>query len=214
MSQALENENSIRPARLGQGWCMPPSIRRFGLKLLAQQLWCWGRDIEHSSKNLLMCFGFERHRDCQTEDRSTCYRLDQDQLHVALWGFGIFFGRRDLGGLYLSRFGFCPGWAPIESISLSIHWPDELPIFARPCGLDQWHRARQLWASLLLWISEYERWAIETAGIEYRRQCVASWIQPFVCADRMTEAWQFLSSRGWEKKAKPLRQELKKFTFL
>ena len=43
-----------------------------------------------------------------TDDRSTCYRLDQDQLHVSLWGFGMFFGRRELGGLYLDRFDFRP----------------------------------------------------------------------------------------------------------
>ena len=212
MLQAFGKESSCQRTRLGQGWCMPPTVRRFGKKLFEQELWCLGRDIEYSSENLLMRFGFTRHRDTDTDARSTCYRLDQDQLHVAMWGFGLFFGRRDLGGLYLGRFEFCPYWAPIESLSLSVHWPDELPIFARPLGQDQWQRARQLWASLLHWFSEYEEWAVETAGIEYRHQCVESWLRPFVRADRMSKAWEFLSDRSWEKKAQPLRKQLKKFT--
>ncbi len=190
---------------------MPATVRRFGLKLLEQQLWCWGRDIEYTNENLLMRFGFTRHRDSETNERSSCYRLDLDELHVALWGFGMFFGRRDLGGLYLGRFEFCPYWAPIESISLSVHWPDELPIFARPYGHDQWHRGRKLWSSLLLWISEYERSIVETAGLEYRHQCVASWLRPFVQADRIAQAWEFLGQRDWEQKSQPLKKQLEKF---
>lgn len=191
---------------------MPLTVRRFGENLLAQELWCWGRDIKHSSENLLVRFGFTKHRESNTESSSTCYRLDHEQQHIALWGFGLFFGRRDLGGLFLSRFEFCPQWAPIESISLSVHWPDELPIFARPYGHDQWHRAKLLWAGLLLWIAEYEKWAVKAVGIEYRRQCVGTWLRPFVHAERMSDAWRYLSRRNWEKNAKPLGQQLKKFT--
>ncbi len=212
MLHAPEDEIAIRSTRLGQGWCMPTTVRRFGEKLLAQQLWCWGRDIEYASENLLMRYGFRRYRDKESWDRSTCYRLDRDDLHVALWGFGMFFGRRDLGGLFLGRFDFCPDWAPIESLSFGIHYPEELPDFGRPSGQDQWLRARQLWASLLLWISEYECWAIETAGMEHRQQCVATWLRPFVDAERMIEAWQFLSQRGWEEVDQPLHKKLKSYT--
>ncbi len=204
--------NNHSPTRKGQGWCMPRTVRTFGAKLLAQQLWCWGRDIEYSNGNLLMRFGFERHRDRETEDRSTCYRLDRERLHVSLWGFGMFFGRRELGGLFLDRFGFCPDWAPIESLALAIHWPDELPVFARPHGQEQWRRARELWESMLLWIADYEKWVFDTAGIAYRRACVASWLRPFVRADRMSTAWRFLSRRGWEQQDQPLQQILKQYT--
>ena len=169
-------------------------------------------DIVHPDGNLLMRFGFERYRDAAPNSHSTCYRLDQDQQHVALWGFGLFFGRRDLGGLYLGRFEFCPDWAPIESISLSIHWPDELPIFARPYGQDQWQRARKLWELLLLWIADYERWVVDTSGISYRTECVESWLRPFVSADSIVEAWQFLSVRGWEHADQPLQEKLKRYT--
>ena len=81
-------------SRTGQGWCGPQTVRRFGGRMMEQQVWCWGRDIEHSDGNLLIDFGFERHRDRGVDDRSTCYRMDCDRLHVSLWGFGMFFGNR------------------------------------------------------------------------------------------------------------------------
>lgn len=199
-------------ARTRQGWCMPQPVRRFGGKLMEQQLWCWGRDIEHPDENLLMGFGFERHRDCSTDDRSTCYRLDQDQLHVSLWGFGMFFGQRELGGLYLNRFDFCPQWAPVESLSLAIHWPDELPVFTRPRGRPQWQRARELWKSCLLWIANYETRVRSTVGLAYRRECVDDWLRPFVRAEKMAAAWRFLGRQGWEHQNQPLSLALKQFT--
>jgi len=192
-----------RPSRQmgpGQGWCMPRPVRRFGGKLLEQQVWCWGRDVEYAEGNLLMGFGFERHRDLTVVDGSTCYRLDRGQLHVSLWGFGMFFGRRDWGGLYLNRFEFCPKWAPVESLSLAIHWPQELPVFARPRGRSQWERARKLWKASLLWIATYEAWVRSTVGLDYRRECVESWLRPFVRAGKMEAAWRFLSRSSWEQR--------------
>ena len=209
---ASARHRRLTPGRMGQGWCMPRPIRRFGGRLMEQQVWCWGRDVEHPDGNLLMDFGFERHRDPGPEDRSTCYRLDRDPLHVSLWGFGMFFGCRDLGGLYLDRFDFCPKWAPIESLSLAIHRPDELPVFAQPQGRLQWQRARKLWKSSLLWIANYETWVNATVGLDYRRECVELWLRPFVRAEKTTAAWRFLGRQGWEREEQQLSQVLKRYT--
>lgn len=199
MPRAPDQQNAARRARTGQGWCMPGSVRGFGRKLMEQQLWCWGRDIECPGGNLLMGFGFDRHRCPGPDDYSTCYRLDDEQIHVCMWGFGMFFGCRDLGGLYLGRFDFCPRWAPVESLSLAIHQPAELPVFARPRGRAQWECAHRLWKSLLLWNAGYETWVRATAGSAWRRECVRTWLRPFVAAGRMAPAWRFLSRRGWER---------------
>ncbi len=212
MTESVPPRYRPTSARAGQGWCMPRPVRRFGGKLMEQQVWCWGRDIEHPNGNLLMRFGFQQHRDCSPDDRSTCYRLDQNHLHVSLWGFGMFFGRRDLGGLYLDRFHFCPKWAPVESLSLAIHWPGELPVFARPQGRSQWQRARKLWKSLLLWMANYESWVRSTVGLTYRRECVEIWLRPFVRAEKMSAAWRFLSRQGWEHQNQSLSQTLKQYT--
>jgi len=212
MTEVASPRKNSTSARSGQGWCMPRPVRRFGRRLMEQQVWCWGRDVEYPNGNLLMRFGFERHRDRSTDDRSTCYRLDRDQLHVSLWGFGMFFGRRDLGGLYIDRFQFCPKWAPVESLSLAIHWPDELPAFARPRGRSQWQRARKLWKSSLLWMANYETWVHSTVGLDYRRECVEHWLRPFVRAEKTSAAWRFLSCQGWEDRDQPPSQVLKQYT--
>ena len=179
---------------------------------MEQQLWCWGRDVEFSDGNLLMDFGFERHRDQGIVERSTCYRLDNDELHVCMWGFGLFFGRRELGGIYIHRFDFSPKWAPIESLALAIHWPAELPVFVRPSGQDQWRRARILLKALTHWIACYETWVRDTVGVAYRRDCVETWLRPFVRADRMSLAWRFLSRRGWERQGQSLPNTLNRYT--
>ena len=212
MPRRTSNSNGVSGSRLGQGWCMPQTIRNFGVELLAQQLWCWGQDIECPDGNLLMRFGFERFR-CQSDsEQSTCYRLDDEDLHVCMWGFGMFFGRRDLGGLFLSRVGFIPRWAPIESLSQGVHEPLELPFFFRPRGRSQWDRARELWSFLQQWISDYESWIRDDAGIAYRRRCVQSWLRPFVRAERMASAWQFLGRRKWEQTDQSVSQTLRRYT--
>ncbi|MEM9644070.1 MAG: hypothetical protein AAF989_03670 [Planctomycetota bacterium] len=185
---------------------------RFGVRLMSQQVWCWGRDVEYPGGNLLLRFGFKRHRDNDTSDRSTCYRLDQDDLHICLWGFGMFFGSRELGGLYLDRFDFRPVWAPVESLSLAIHFPDQLPVFARPRGEMQWQRARKLWKSSLRWIADYESWVRKDAGLPYRRECVDSWLRPFVRAERKAAAWRFLSRDDWDQQGQALKQTLDQYT--
>ena len=199
-------------SRAGQGWCVPQTVRRFGGRMMEQQVWCWGRDIEHSDGNLLIDFGFERHRDRGILDRSTCYRLDCDRLHVSLWGFGMFFGNRKFGGLYLDRFDFCPRWAPVESLSLAIHWPEELPAFARPQGSLQWQYAHRLWKSSLLWIANYESWVRSTVGLAYRRECVGMWLRPFVRAEKISAAWRFLSCQEWKQRDQPVTQLLQRYT--
>ena len=50
---------------------------------MSQQLWCWGRDIKSPQGNLLMNYGFERHRESgKGSSGSSCYRLDDGPLHV------------------------------------------------------------------------------------------------------------------------------------
>jgi len=213
LASELVGESNLSPGtRAGQGWCVPRSVRAFGDRLMSQQVWCWGRDVECPAGNLLLQFGFKRYRDTDTADRSTCYRLDQEKLHVCLWGFGMFFGSRELGGLYLNRFEFTPSWAPVESISLEVHWPDELPVFSRPRGPSQWLRARKLWKQSLRWIAEYETWIRKTAGLRYRRNCVGTWLQPVVRAEKKAAAWRFLSRQNWQQQSLPLKQALEQFT--
>lgn len=191
------SQTTVRPVRCG--WCFPRTAKHFGSELMQQQLWCWGRDIEYPQENLLMRFGFQRYRDeVHSQPRSTCYRLDQDQMHIAMWGFGVFFGQLEHGGIFVGRFDFAPEWAGIESLSLGIHWIGDLPAFSRPRGREQWSHAHQLWNQFLAWVEDYERWVLETIGREYRDQCVASWLRPLIAAEQIPTAWQSIRLRSWE----------------
>jgi len=197
-----------------RGWCFPSVIRSFGENLLGQQLWCWGRDIKHKEGNLLMRYGFQRHRQPSIDDRegSSCYRLDADSRHIALWGFGVFFGVRRLGGIFLSRFGFEPGWANVESISLGIRWPEELPVFGRPRQSGQWDRAHRLCREALRWISTYETWVQRTAGREFRERCVSEWMRPVVVAEKMASSWGLLRDRPWDEPRGEWREAIDRLT--
>ncbi|MFO0915800.1 MAG: hypothetical protein U0795_22765 [Pirellulales bacterium] len=182
-----------------QGWCLSRPVLRFGEQLMSQQEWCWGRDVKYPGGNLLMEYGFERHRDTSGKARSTCYRMQHDAGQIALWGFGMFFGHRKNGGVFLRRYDFRPLWGPIESLSLGIHWPQELPVFRRPSDRKQWCCAQAAWASALRWIAQYETWVHRVCGSDYRRECVAEWLRPFVTADKMAAAWKYLGRREWER---------------
>ena len=196
--------NDVRATELGessvrQGWCYPPPVKRFATKLLDQQLWCWGQDISSPHGNLLIEHGFQRHRERNAgSNGSTCYRLDDETRHVALWGFGIFYGERQLGGLFVRRFGFAPVWLGVESLALGIHSARALPPFARPRGADEWRRAHRLCAHMLEWNARYEREILNNLGLAYREACIADWHRPFTLADATPHAWRSLKSRRWD----------------
>ena len=172
-------ENSGR-LQCSRGWRYPRPVRRFAEQLLGQQLWCWGQDIKSPQGNLLIEFGFQRHRLRAADSQgSTCYRFDDDQRHIALWGFGLFYGERQLGGLYVGRFDFRPAWANLESLALGIHWPSDLPTFSLPRTNQQWQRVHQLSRRMLGWIASTSNgsgdgWASPTAKSALPSGCTHS----------------------------------------
>ncbi|MFV0444258.1 MAG: hypothetical protein ACK5Q5_11875 [Planctomycetaceae bacterium] len=183
-----------------RGWCHPRRVRRFAERLFSQQLWFWGRDIVHPAGNLLLEYGFTRHRPPGgRRDGSTCYRLDVDGRHIALWGFGAFYGERRLGGLYVNRHRFMPRWGMVESLALGVHSPDDLPSLDRPRSLKHWKQAHRLCRRLMVWMADYETWIRRRLGSEFRERCLSQWLDPCVAADAMTTAWRLLGSRQWER---------------
>lgn len=197
--KAVRNCASSRHMSTRCGWCLPPAVRKFANRLFSQQLWCWGQDVTHSTGNLLMRYGFERYRTPDDPQKgSTCYRTDQDEKHVALWGFGAFFGTRRLGGLYIARYDFLPLWGEIESVSYGVHSPDDLPAFHRPRRLLHWRQAHRLLSELLRWIADYERWVTAEVGPLHRQSCITRWNDPVVPGELIANAWRTLSRRSWE----------------
>ena len=80
------------------------------VKLLSQQVWCWGRDIERIEGNWLMEIGFERSEPTFRGDNcDSIYSLElSNGKRVILRGFGVFYGNDQKEGIYLPRYEFLP----------------------------------------------------------------------------------------------------------
>ena len=64
---------SIPPAAPPRRLYMGKRVRRLGQSLLTQQCWCWGRDVTRPDGNLLLQYGFTRHRPPGQERGATTY---------------------------------------------------------------------------------------------------------------------------------------------
>lgn len=194
----LTHGQASPPASTQRGWGYPPPVRRLAAHLLNQQLWCWGRDVLCPDGNLLTRYGLHRRRDPgRPEKGATCYRSDDNACHVALWGFGVFFGMRQHGGLFIGRYSFQPRWAPVEAISLGVHSLDGLRMFGRPRGAEDWRHAHHLCRELFDWIVRYESWVQRTVGTAFRQECIRNWATPIVSAAGQVKAWRRIRDRSW-----------------
>ena len=83
-------------------------LTEYAATLLSQQTWCWGQDILRPEGNWLVQLGFQRiEPPPEYQDGSSVYFCNLPrERNIVLRGFGIFFGNRQIGGVYLSRFGF------------------------------------------------------------------------------------------------------------
>ena len=82
-------------------------------RLLSQQVWCWGRDIERPDGNWLMEIGFERIEPTfKCEDCDSIYSLKlPNGKCVMLRAFGVFYGNNQKEGIFLPRYDFLPKYS-------------------------------------------------------------------------------------------------------
>ena len=170
-----------------------------GVRLLSQQVWCWGRDIRRPEGNWLLEIGFDRiEPPADREECSSVYALSMPRKRcVVLRGFGVFYGDGHLGGVFLPRFKFqpcyttqatldCPPWSHADLPTLNI--PTESQEFA--CAT--------LTLDLIDWIRGYEVNIADQLGVEYRRSTLIEWDngrRPIVPAEHVASAWRELSFR-------------------
>jgi hypothetical protein len=171
-------------------------------RLLDQQMWCFGQDVRYPEGNLLLHFGFERHR--QPVDaskgslsRNSAYVLRPSRdCEIVLWGFGIFFGQIGTGAIFLRRFAFSPSWTTMPRLPAIVWSPEHLPPLGLPVTRSERGQARRLLKATALWLAGYERWVHRTAGIEYRRQCLRDWQRPGISATGVPQEWKRLATTG------------------
>ena len=169
------------------------------VRLLSQQVWCWGRDIVRPEGNWLVELGFDRiappaHR----KNCASVYSLAMPHRRcVVLRGFGVFYGDGQLGGVFLPRSKFQPRYTKQATLDSPPWSLEDLPMLGTPTESQQPPCAR-LTLDLIDWIRDYEENIVEQLGIAYRRATLLDWHngkRPFVPAENFASAWRDLSLR-------------------
>ena len=149
---------------------------------MAQQCWCWGRDVKRAEGNLLLEYGFTRKRAPQNEPGATNYTLRCGSATLRLWGFGFGWSEAGLNGkcgIYVGRFEFAPLWWEGEGAP-DVHAPPH----ASPRGWEALHtpqtplerrEARRMLGAALREFARYEGWVSVGFGAPYRCACLEAW---------------------------------------
>jgi len=166
--------------------------------LFNQQLWCWGRDIQCETGNLLVRYGFQRTLNAINPDCASLYRLDlAGGARIILRGFGAFYGNDQFGGLFIQRYRFRPMLTPTADAPMSLWTVDHIPALRWPKEDDVtcWWR---LTLDLIDWIRDYESWIANEIGTAYREQTLEPWARkkPLAAsAESMASMWRWIGIR-------------------
>lgn len=183
---------SAETARSGNVW-LPAHWRQTPSRLLDQQFWCFGQDIVRAPRNALIELGFTRNRSPIARKDGSCYSVTtRTGVSILLWGFGVFYCDRSLGGaLLLVRDNICP--TSVEQLQLPINaWdPHDLP--QHPVQESEVPIVRSMLADLLHWFSQYESWIAAHRAPEHRERILQEWRRVAVPAEEMSVTWQTLS---------------------
>lgn len=163
-------------------------------ELLHQQMWCWGRDVKHSTPpgNLLIWAGMTRHGGTTPgEAGSNRYSIDLPAgFAISLWAFGIVAtdsaGNSAVLHRYQRAIRLLPkGWRPDD-----VRTPEQLPRSRRPVTTGDRQRASAMLDVILRWIESYERAVAREFGSGYRVRTLDGWEHPIVPGEAMADEWQ------------------------
>ena len=169
------------------------------VKLLSQQVWCWGRDIERIEGNWLMEIGFERSEPTFRGDNcDSIYSLElSNGKRVILRGFGVFYGNDQKEGIYLPRYEFLPKYLRRLNIK-NIPWEkNDLPELYFPNNSEV-SNCVCLVTELVNWIRTYEENVANILGLDYRKSTLCGWqkiIGSIIPAEDMISEWNFLETK-------------------
>ena len=169
------------------------------VKLLSQQVWCWGRDIERLEGNWLMEIGFDRIEPTfKCEDCDSIYSLKlPNGKRVMLRAFGVFYGNDQKEGIYLPRYDFLPKYSRRLNIKNPPWEKKDLPKLNFPNN-SEITNCVTLVSELVNWIRTYEENVVNVLGIDYRKSTLLEWIKIrglIIPAEDMVSEWKFLESQ-------------------
>ena len=135
-------------------------------RLLSQQVWCWGRDIERSEGNWLMEIGFDRiEPEFKCDHCDSIYTLElPNGKRVMLRAFGVFYGNDQKEGIYLPRYDFLPKYSRRLNIKNPPWEKKDLPKLNFPNNLEV-SNCTFLVSELVNWIRTYEENVANVLGL-------------------------------------------------
>lgn len=167
----------------------------FGEKLLHHQLWFFGQDIWHEEGNLLIRYGFERFGIPEGEGGTNSYRLIINDLQqIVLFGFGVFWGDKRLGGIFLRRYEFQPKMLRCSRLKLPIWDKKLLPHQFVPLNEENIIAVNQMFKDFSAWLSEYESWVDENCCKSWRENCLEEWGNAKLSVNRVRQGWKILEN--------------------
>ena len=166
------------------------------VKLLGQQLWCWGQDILRPEGNWLIEYGFDRTQPpAEKQEFPSIYtlRLPHGRT-VLLRGFGVLYTDQSRGSVFLHRYEFRPTYAVKTTLACPPWSNADMPTMSPPSE-PQRRFCGALTLDLVDWIRRYEVTVVERLGIEYRRKTLEEWDcgkQDVIQAEDMARSWRLL----------------------
>tara|TARA_B100002051_G_scaffold158480_1_gene149880 strand:+ start:105 stop:698 length:594 start_codon:yes stop_codon:yes gene_type:complete len=168
----------------------------FGVALLSQQIWCWGRDILRAQGNWLIEQGFEVIKAPEELERvKNIYSLKiSKEQHIMLRGFGIILTDERYGSIFVPRYEFLPKYAPSSKLNTLPWSTDYLPEFAPPKDIEKQY-CSIMFGELIDWIITYEQNLIANLGIDFRNTIVEEWNngkRQIIASDNIISEWEKL----------------------
>ena len=172
------------------------AFNQHAVKLLGQQLWCWGQDILRPEGNWLIEFGFERTEPpADRNEFPSIYSLKlPNERNVLLRGFGVFYSDQSRGSVFWPRYEFRPKYAMDTTLACPPWSNEDLPAMNLP-SKSQRSSCVALILDLIDWIRRYEVAVVEQLGIEYRRRTLDQWDcgeREVIPAEAMARDWRVL----------------------
>ena len=168
-------------------------------RLLSQQLWCWGRDIERFQGNWLIEVGFEKiEPTSKCENCDSIYTLElSNRKCVMLRAFGVFYGNHRREGIYLPRYEFLPKYSNRLNMKNPVWEKKDLPELNFPNN-SELSNCVFLVAELINWIRTYEENVVHILGLDYRKSTLYEWKKirgSVIPAEDMVSEWKFLETQ-------------------
>jgi hypothetical protein len=150
-------------------WSFSGDFGRYFSSMFNLQMWCFGCDIRRPEGNLLLSYGFSRHKPPGGTNGSSHY-IREFGTHTKLHLIGFAIAIEDaVSGLILKRYERIPRLFRRQPLPLGLHRPHQLPHTFTPMQEAARRESTRLLALLAQELACYEEFIETTTSPEFRR---------------------------------------------